>query len=87
MNRWIWLLALPWVVTQTTWTWVQHDCKPDSKQRYEVRYKGMYTGINCCPEAKEACEDQAEALNMAHERRKLEEITSGTSNIHLEKEF
>lgn len=76
MKRYLWLLALPWTVIRSTTIWPDNACENKANPiHYELRYKNMFAQELCCAEAKEACEDMAEALNEAHKRR--EEIIHG----------
>jgi len=60
MKRWLWLLAMPYVVTGSTGTWREGNSLVTGIRR---------VGTMQCEGTLEECEDLAEALNAAHERR------------------
>lgn len=72
MKKWIWVLALPYVVTVSTgeleldgneWT---HATKYNLPLRLSNDFVFNYS---CSEGQKDVCYDMAEALNAAHERR------------------
>ena len=66
MKRLIWLLALPYVVTFSTYS-TSDWWSPDMP--YSVTGKDSDTSFRCNEKGKDFCYDMAEALNEAHERR------------------
>lgn len=67
MNRFAWLLVLPWTVVLTTGPF-QSSNHPDP-ENWEVRYMGDPWVFSCPGKAKDSCFDFRDALNEAHEKR------------------
>lgn len=71
MTRWAFLVALPYVVTVSTWS-VMGPRGEMVKAEYQVG--------NITVQDKETAEDLAECLNMAHERRTKERCFEGNKS-------
>lgn len=66
MTKWIWLLAVPYVVQVSSTGFDRDDVESQAHYLLEVTSR---FGFSCREDSKDFCYDMAEALNSAHERR------------------